>query len=456
MMLKCDKVLFAALAVLVATQGATRAYASGFALIENSASGQGNAFAGAAAVASDASTIWFNPAGMMHLGNDELVVAGHFIKPNSKFTNNNSTGAAALGSPPLSGTDDDGGFNAITGNFYIVKTLDENAKLGLGITTPFGLATRYDDNWVGRYHGVETDLKTINFNPSIAFKFNEQLSLGAGINLMLADVILTSAVDFGSLCYAFFSPGSCATMGANPQQSDGFADLSGDNFNDFAWGINLGLLYQISPDTRLGLAYRSRVTIDVTGDANFTVPSAGGFATANSLFLDTGLKASVTLPDSLSLSLASEQDKWTWLADLTWTGWGSFKELRIIYDNPAQPNTVTTEEWKNTVRVSAGVNYQYSDAMILRAGWAYDETPIPNAERRTVRIPGNSRRWLSFGVGYVLNKDINLDFGYSHLFVSDTQINNEFESSVPTLAATINGTYEASVDILSAQLSWKY
>jgi long-chain fatty acid transport protein len=245
-------------------------------------------------------------------------------------------------------------------------------------------------------------------------------------------------------------------MGANPQQSDGFADLSGDNFNDFAWGINLGLLYQISPDTRLGLAYRSRVTIDVTGDANFTVPSAGGFATANSLFLDTGLKASVTLPDSLSLSLASEQDKWTWLADLTWTGWGSFKELRIIYDNPAQPNTVTTEEWKNTVRVSAGVNYQYSDAMILRAGWAYDETPIPNAERRTVRIPGNSRRWLSFGVGYVLNKDINLDFGYSHLFVSDTQINNEFESSVPTLAATINGTYEASVDILSAQLSWKY
>lgn len=455
-MLKSRKVLMSAALSLLTVQSVHQAQASGFALIENSASGQGNAFAGAAAVATDASTVWFNPAGMMRLQDDELVVVGHIIKPNSEFTNGNSTGAALLGSPPLSGQNDDGGQNALVANFYIVKTLDENAKFGFGVTTPFGLATGYEDTWVGRYHGVETDLKTINFNPSIAFTFNDKLSLGAGINLMLADVTFTSAIDFGSLCYAFFAPGTCSSMGATPQGADGFADLTADNFNEFAWGINLGGLYQITPATRLGLAYRSRVTIDVTGKANFTVPAAGNFAVASGLFTDTGLKASVTLPDSLSLSLASEQEKWTWLADVTWTGWSSFKELRIVYNNPAQPDSVTTEEWNDTIRVSAGANYQYSDTMVLRAGWAYDETPVPNAERRTARIPGNSRRWLSFGVGYELNKDMMLDIGYSHLFISDTQINNTFESSVPTLAATLNGTYEASVDILSAQLSWNY
>jgi len=108
------------------------------------------------------------------------------------------------------------------------------------------------------------------------------------------------------------------------------------------------------------------------------------------------------------------------------------------------------------VRLSVGGDYQYTDALTLRAGIAYDETPIPSAERRTPRIPGNSRRWVSFGFGYMIDKAISIDVGYSHLFVSDTPINNTFESSIPTLAATLNGTYEASVDILSAQLSWNY
>lgn len=450
------KIFSTATLALTAALGTNLAFASGFALIENSASGQGNAFAGAAASASDASTIWFNPSGMMRLDADQMVFVGHFIKPDSNFKNGNSTGSVLLGSPPLSGPDDDGGFNAMVANFYIVNKIDENTRFGFGFNTPFGLATKYEDNWVGRYHGVETDLKTINFNPSIAFNFNEKLSFGAGINLMLADVKFTSAIDFGALCFAFFDPGTCAGMGATPQGADGFADLSADNFNEFAWGINFGLMYQYTPSTRLGLAYRSRVTIDVSGDANFTVPAAGGFVLANGLFVDTGVSASVTLPDSLSLSLANEQDKVTWLADVTWTGWSVFNELRIVYGNPFQPDTVTTEDWRNTVRLSFGADYQYSDNMVLRAGWAYDQTPVPNAERRTVRIPGNSRRWLSLGMSYMLDKEFTIDVGYSHLFISDTQINNTFESSIPTLASTLNGTYEATVDILSAQLSWNY
>ena len=273
---------------------------------------------------------------------------------------------------------------------------------------------------------------------------------------MLADVTFTSAVDFGSICYAFLGSTPCNTLGVTPQAVDGFADLTADNFDEFAWGINFGLLYQYTPETRIGLAYRSRVTIDVEGSADFTVPGAASFITSAGLFVDTGVKAKVTLPDSLSLSVASEQDKWTWLGDITWIGWSSFQELRIVYDNPLQPDSVTTENWNDTVRLSLGADYQYSDNMVLRAGWAYDETPIPDAQHRTSRIPGNSRRWLSLGMGYMIDNEFTLDVGFSHLFVSNTDINNTFESGVPTLAATLTGSYEASVNILSAQLSWNY
>jgi long-chain fatty acid transport protein len=164
----------------------------------------------------------------------------------------------------------------------------------------------------------------------------------------------------------------------------------------------------------------------------------------------------LTLPQSFSVSLAHEVDKWQWLADITWTGWSSFQELRVKYDNPNQPDSVTTENWNDTFRYSAGADYTLNDAWTLRGGLAYDETPIPDAEHRTPRIPGNSRTWLSLGTTYNINPSFIVDFGYSHLFVDDTPINNTLESTTCCLPATLNGTYESSVDIVSAGLRWNY
>ncbi len=430
-----------AITLLLSTVISSQARAAGFALIENNASGQGNAYAGAAAIANDASTIWFNPAGMIRLQRDEIVVAGHLVVPKSDFKNGNTVDGFGN---PVSGAEDDGGFNAMVPNFYYVNTINDEYKFGFGVTVPFGLATRYDDSWVGRYHTVETDLRTINLNPSIAYKVDDKLSVGGGINILFADVILTSVVDFGALI-------------GLPQNADGFADLEADNFSSPDFGFNLSLLYQLDDATRIGLAYRSEITIKVDGTADFKVPSvAAAIPASTGAFVDTGLRGEVDLPQSLSLSVAHEMDKWTLLGDITWTGWSSFPELRIVYDNANQPDSVTTEDWEDSLRYSIGADYQYREDMVLRAGIAYDETPIPNATRRTPRIPGNSRRWLSFGIGYELNKTMYVDFGYSHLFVSDTAINNTFESSQPALNGTINGTYTASVDILSAQLSWNY
>ncbi len=433
---------------------ASSVHAAGFALIENSASGQGNAYAGAAAVAEDASTIFFNPAGMTRLSSRQIVAAGHVIYTKADFTNQGST--HALGGDLNGGNDDPGG-TAFVPNFYYVQPMQNGWSFGLGVNAPFGLATEYDDDWVGRYHAVISDLKTVNINPSIAWKATDALSLGAGISVQYVDVTLSSAVDFGAICYAFLGPASCDASGYFPQLSDGFADLTGDNGSDLSWGFNLGLLYELNPATRVGLAYRSEIDHHVDGKADFTVPAAGAFALANGLFVDTGVKADVTMPQSVSLSLYHDLDsKLALLADVTWTGWGTFEELRIRYDNPGQPDSVTTENWENTWRYSLGAIYKLNSAWLLRGGLAYDETPIPDAEHRTARIPGNDRTWISLGTSWMYSKALTFDVGYSHLFIPDTKTNNTLESSIPTLAATLKGNYEASVDILSAQVRWNF
>ncbi len=411
------------------------AQASGFALIENSASGQGNAYAGAAAHVTDASTIFFNPAGMMRLEGDSISIAGHFIMPDASFTNNGSThGPGGLGGL-LTPADDDGGASAFVPNFYWVKTIDEQMKFGLGIQTTFGLATKYKNGWTGQYHAVETDLKTVNLNPSIAYQVNDKLSVGGGLDFVIGEIIFTSAIPLSNLA-------------AVP---DGFADLEADNFSDPGFGFNFGLQYEIDMNTIIGASFRSEIDLDFSGDADFTVPAfvAPGFP-------DGGLTSSVTLPASLALSVAKKMDKITYLADITWTGWSSFDELRIVYDSGVPSDTVTTQSWEDTLRYSVGFDYQYSDKMVLRSGLAYDETPIPSPERRTARIPGNDRTWLSFGLTYMLDDQSSIDVGYSHLFIDDTEINNTLETSDPRLNATLTGTYTASVDILSVQWNKKF
>jgi long-chain fatty acid transport protein len=440
------------------------AQASGFALIENSASGQGNAYAGAAAHATDGSTVWFNPAGMMKLDRDQLVFAGHIVSPNASFTNNGSVDGSGN---QLLGIDDDGGSTAFVPNFYWVKTINDATKFGIGVTSPFGLATEYEfnqaagpgSNFVGRYHGVLSDLKTVNINPSLAFRVNDRVSIGGGLNLMFGTVELSSAIDLGTFCDQIVPPPACANAGGGPQDADGFADLSGDNSDDLSIGFNLGITFEATQKTIIGLAYRSEVQMDVTGDADFTLsgnPTVDGVVGLTPLFVDTGISASVTLPASLSLSLSQQVGKFSLLADATWTGWSSFQELRVIYDNPAQPDTKYTYNWNDTYRFSVGFDFQQSDALIWRAGLAYDESPVPSAERRTVRLPGSDRTWLSLGLTYLFNPNMSFDVGYSHLFIDDGPINNTLETDTDELNATITGEYKASVDILSAQFNWYY
>jgi long-chain fatty acid transport protein len=161
----------------------------------------------------------------------------------------------------------------------------------------------------------------------------------------------------------------------------------------------------------------------------------------------------VELPETISVSYYRDVDsKLAVMADITWTKWSNFDALNIVFDNPVQGESNIPENWDNSWRYAIGVNYKPDNTMIYRAGIAYDETPIPTAEDRTPRIPGNDRTWLSLGLGYVISADMSIDVGYAHLFVDDTPVNNTDAS----FGHTVTGSYEAEVDILSVQGNFKF
>ncbi len=420
------------------------AHAGGFILNEMSAASVGNAHAGGAAAAEDISTIYFNPAGLMRLPGRQFLIAGSAIRPSSRFENRGSV--SAVGTPLLGGNGGDAGSWAFVPALYYAMDLVPGLRFGIGLQSPFGLKTDYDAGWVGRYQALKSELQSVNINPTLAYRLNEQISLGAGISLQYVNVELSRAVDFGSICVGSLGPAACAPSGFLPQARDGTATVKG---NDWGYGFNLGILFQPQENLRFGIAYRSSIKHDIEGDARFARPAGlPAPLAAAPTFADTGARASLDLPESLNVSGYMDIDsKWSVMADINWVRWNRFRELRVQFDNGA-PDSVTPENWRNTVRVSAAVNYRYNDTWKLRAGVAYDQTPVVS-EFRTARIPDADRTWLAFGAQYKPTRQDTWDFGYAHLFVRDASINK----AEPPVGGTLIGNYSNDVNILSVQYS---
>lgn len=428
-----------ALLVLLGVFGtSTSALASGFAITEQSVRGLGNAFSGSAA-AEDASTIFFNPAGLTHLSGNSVTGAAYYIFPSAIFRNQNSTtftGAALSGN-----NGGDGGVDILVPNLYAAWDVSDRLKLGLGINSPFGLKTEYNNDWVGRYYAINSELATININPTVAAKLSDNLSIGVGINLQYADAELSNAIDFGSI-------GASNRLRTRPQAADGSVKLTGD---DWSWGYNVGLLYEPNQKTRIGLAYRSPITHDLQGNADFTVPTVAAALTATGRFRDTDAKTVLKLPETLSLNAFHQiNPRLAATADITWTGWSSFEELRFNFDNPAEPDSVTPENWHDTVRYSLGLNYSLSKAWQLRAGVAFDPSPV-DEKYVTPRIPDSNRTWLALGASFTPSESLSFDVGYAHLFVDDTSIDLESRTD-----GNLRGNFDNQVDILGVQLTWRF
>ncbi|MFQ5559504.1 MAG: OmpP1/FadL family transporter, partial [Nitrospinota bacterium] len=393
-------------------------YGAGFALFEHSASAVGTAFSGGAAIADEGSTVFFNPAGMSRLER-EFQATVPVIYPQIQFRNEGSKAATVIGGADLSGSDDDSNVPAVPVSLFYVMPVNDSVRLGLGFFVPFGLTTKYDDTWVGRYHGVKSEIMTFNLNPSFSYKISELISVGAGFNVQRMDAKLESAVDIGLVCVGQLkSVATCDGLGLRSQESDGFVSLDGDSW---AYGWNAGFLISLSENTRIGFSYRSEVDHDLEGTADFRVPAGASFLTDAGLFIDTDVTAAFRLPDSASISVFHKYGDLSVMADLSWMGWSVFDELRVKYKNTIQPDSVTTEAWEDNFRYSLGINYDVNKNLVLRGGVAYDETPVPNANRRTVRVPDNNRTWLTLGAGFQPTEGIFLDIGYAHLFLKDSK-----------------------------------
>jgi long-chain fatty acid transport protein len=439
-------------------------HAAGFALIEQNASGMGNAYAGAAAAAEDASTIYFNPAGLTALpAGKHFSIAIHAIDPSAKFRDNASQSAGGISGTgtrnlfTFAGFGGDAGSTAYVPNAYFAMSLDPKWSIGVGVNAPFGLKTQYEDGWIGRFQGIKSEIKTVNINPTVAYKVNEVISLGAGVNYQQIDATLTKAVNYTAIVGA-------ANVGAALaiQNVEGRNELKG---SDAAWGYNLGATFNLSERTRLGVAYRSVIQYHLTGTYTATHPVTGSAAAnaiiaANPGTLDQNIALDIKMPDSFSFSAAHRlNDRWDLLGDLSWTGWAKIPEVRIKFTAPGAADDVTNWKLRDTMRGALGANYRYSDDVKLRVGVAYDQSPVTDAFR-TVRLPDNNRTWLSLGAQYKPSKAGTLDAGFSYIWVKATGINSNAEiPEAPPRGfprGLMNGSYDNSVRVLSLQYSHSF
>ncbi len=405
-------------------------FAAGFQLNEQSITGLGRATAGGSLAGDDLSSAFYNPAEMFYINTDEKFQAGFaYISATGKFKTKSSNKAliTPVGLIPVGSSSGKTNIKeeTIIPHTYFVTDINDSFKFGLSIAAPFGLATRYNKNWTGRYHAIDSEVKVIDFNPSVAYKVNDKFSVGLGLSAQKISATLSQAIYTGT-------------------PKDGFAEVTG---SDTSLGYNLGLAYSLNDSTRFSLSYRSKVAHTLDGKRKLkNVGAKSGKVDA---------KAKITLPETVSLSAFKQiNDKFDVMASVRWTNWSRFDELRVSYGD-GSPDSVTDESWNDSWSVSLGGDYHLSEKLTLRGGIAYDQTPIPNAKHTTPRIPDGDRVWLSAGLTYKPSKNVSVDFGYTHLFIDSGDVDNTVPiARTPNgiLIDSLRGTTSADADLIGIQV----
>lgn len=434
------------------------ANASAFQLYEYNGVNAGNFGAGAAATASDASTAYSNPAGMVLIPNQQIVLSENAIITDIKFQGSetwreNSSTVPSTYSSTQTGTAQGGGTKFVP-SFHYVAPLSDRWAFGFSLLSPFGLVTNYGDDSILRYSGTETELKTIDLSPSLAFKPTDKFSIGAGIDIEHMDATFNAVVG---------SPYNSATSGLASNALDSESTNEGSGWG---YGWHAGLLYQFTPSTRVGLTYHSQVRFNLDGTSKLVGPLANqGSVTAPGVVRNNNLQADVTLPPSTELSAYHDfNQRWSIDGSLIYTQWNVFNNVLNVRNvqgvaqaavgAPLTYPQITVSlpnYYRNTWRVAVGANYKPTDKWILRAGAGYDESPVRD-QYRSVRLPDSDRYALAVGAHYQAIKTVGIDVGWTHLFVKDANINVNAVSG--SQVANTNGSYNNHADIIGAQLTW--
>jgi len=418
--------------------GSASVMASGYHFGTQSASNQGVANSGAAEVM-DASTIFYNPAGLSRLEGAQVSGVLNVIMPDGEYTNIKST--TATGKTIAGGNGGNFGVTTAVPHMYGSYQINDKMTVGVGLFVPFGSHTDYENDWVGRYQTLESEIKTINLNPSISYKVNDTVALGAGLSAQYIEGTLSKALDLGAA--------------ANPALSgnkayDGKSEVKGD---DIGYGYNFGALFTISDATRVGLAYRSKIRHTLEGDLKFTVPAALQPTAIGRSLKNTSAKLNVETPESFSINGFHQfTPEWAMTADYTWTGHSRFDEIRI--QATGRTDTVTVTNWRDTNRYSVGAIYTPNASWVFRAGLAYDQSPESNDAERIASIPDSDRIWYALGARYNINKNNSIDLAAIYVQLKDSTINRKPLDASEKAAGTINGNY--SVDSITLGMQYNH
>lgn len=421
------KTFFKTALALAITSVSTYSLANGLAINEQSASSAGTAYAGRSSSALDASTIYGNPAGLTKL--KRMEVSGGFAVIDASTDISGTGGNRSMGGlAPASGTNkgDMVPFTAVPFGYFAMP-LDERWSIGLGIYVPFGVHSDYEKNFQGAAHGLDSKVSVITIQPTIAYKFNDEWSLGFGPTINRIDGRLTS------------DPLHNLGMGAQER-----VKIEGD---DTALGYNIGLLWSPTERTNVGLTYHSKVEYKLKGHTKVSGVPPVGLPISNGKY-----KASldITMPDSVDFSITHQLNaRWTAHVGAVWTRWSRLESLDV--ENKGMANVGEELHWEDTWSYAAGVSYQLNKQWVLRTGLAVDPSPTSN-EHRNVRIPVGNRKIFTLGAGWSPNDDITVDMAYAYLWESEAGI-HQYDSATHS---NYDAKFENKAHGFTAQMTYRF
>jgi len=437
--------MLSVLVVLLFT--ATSAMAAGFRLPEQGAKamGMGMAFT---AQADDPSAIYYNPAGIVQLEGQNVMIGGTYIREN---------GAEFTGTTPLtlststSETQEDLDF--VIPNAYWTRKAAPDFAYGVGIFAPFGLGQKYGNRQTSIFRNQVTnvEIQTIVVNPTVAWKINDVLSVGAGVDFMYGKAKLSQAgvVNVGAPLNIFQ------------------LDLDGQGT---AWGYNFGVLLTPEGNFKVGASYRSGFRLDIKDanvnlwEINSTVPFIPPGLSAADVFggsstYHTSASTTINMPATFQLGVAYILDRLTLEVDLDWTFWSAFKTLKIDIENNTAllPDANRPEMWKDVVGVDVGAEYRVTDPMALRLGFRYDPSPVP-ANTLSPLLPDSDRFFYCAGAGYKF-RNWTFDLSYMYLDKKDRTVNNQTPNGVPSqvnYGAGFDGSWSGDAHLLAFDIGYKF
>lgn len=410
-MIRTSRSAFAALAVLSAIGVADEmAYAGAFGLDEQGAvaMGRANAFA---AQADDATALFYNPAGIGQLHGTQISLGTTLIAPSTTLENTASDSTtdttAALFYPST---------------LYVTREIRHDLHAGLGVFTPFGLSTEWTSDWEGRYSTTFSEINTYYFNPNITWSLSPRFHVAAGISYVPSSVTLRNKLELTPL-------------------PDGESEIKAEGDG---WGYNVAALVALPGQNSVGVSFRSPVKVDYTGNATFSPSSLLGPPQA--------IRSALTFPPILTIGLANRAiEAVTLEADLQWVGWSKIQSINIDFVDPSSTDVTTTKNWTDSYSLRFGAEHSH-DAVTLRAGYAYDMTPVPS-DTIDPSLPDSDKHALTLGGGYSF-KNTTIDVAYMFIRSNDRAVNSTLATGGTPFVQ--QGKYSAHTHEVGIGVSYRF